>query len=278
MEIPVYQAVHPDDFTHYDTQTIRRRFLLESLVQANEIRFAYTHYERMICGVAKPVAAPLELPTYDNLRADYFLERREIGIINIGGEGQITVDGQTYRLRKLDCLYAGRGTKAVSFAAVDQADPPVFYLLSTPAHTSYPVALMESHGAMPATIGSSETANHRTVYKYIHLEGIKSCQLVMGLTVLHTGSIWNTMPAHVHDRRSEIYFYFDVPDGHVVFHYMGQPQETRHMTVQNYQAILSPPWSIHSGSGTASYSFIWGMGGENLVYSDMDVAPAVTIR
>ncbi len=278
MELPVYQGVHPDDFKHYDTQTIRQRFLLESLVQDDDIRFAYTHYERMICGVAKPVTQTLELSAYENLRADYFLERREIGMINVGGEGTITADGQTYQLKKLDCLYAGKGTKSVSFSALDQADPPIFYLLSTPAHTTYPVTLMESHGAMPATIGSSETANHRTVYKYIHLEGIKSCQLVMGLTVLHTGSIWNTMPAHIHDRRSEIYFYFDVPDGHVVFHYMGQPQETRHMTVRNHQAILSPPWSIHSGSGTASYSFIWGMGGENLVYSDMDVAPAVTIR
>lgn len=278
MELPVYQAVHPDDFKHYDTQTIRNRFLFENLVADDEISLVYTHYERMIAGVAKPVSKTIELPVYENLRADYFLERREIGIINVGGAGTVVADGQTYELKKLGCLYAGKGTKSVTFAAADAADPPIFYLLSTPAHAVYPVTFMDGHGATPVTIGSSDTANNRTVYKYIHLEGIKSCQLVMGLTVLHTGSIWNTMPAHVHDRRSEIYFYFDVPQEHVVFHYMGQPQETRHMVVQNHQAIVSPAWSIHSGSGTASYSFIWGMGGENLVYSDMDVAPATTIR
>ncbi len=278
MELPVYQAVHPDDFKHYDTQTIRNRFLLDNLVADDEINLAYTHYERMIAGVAKPVSKTIELPVYDNLRADYFLERRELGIINIGGAGTVVADGQSFELKKLDCLYAGKGTKSVSFAAADANDPPIFYLLSTPAHAVYPVTFMNSHGATPATIGSSDTANNRTVYKYIHLDGIRSCQLVMGLTVLHTGSIWNTMPAHVHDRRSEIYLYFDVPKDHVVFHYMGQPQETRHMVVQNLQAIVSPAWSIHSGSGTASYSFIWGMGGENLVYSDMDVAPATTIR
>jgi 4-deoxy-L-threo-5-hexosulose-uronate ketol-isomerase len=278
MELPVYQAVHPDDFKHYDTQTIRQRFLLQTLKQDDEINLAYTHYERMIAGVARPVSKTLELPTYNNLRADYFLERREIGIINVGGAGTVTADEQSFTLQKLDCMYAGRGTQRVTFAANDPADPPVFYLLSTPAHAAYPVTFMDSHGATPTTIGNADTANHRTVYKYIHLEGIKSCQLVMGLTILHTGSIWNTMPAHVHDRRCEIYFYFDVPQGYVVFHYMGQPQETRHMTVQNHQAILSPPWSIHSGSGTASYSFIWGMGGENLVYSDMDVAPIDTLK
>lgn len=278
MELPVYQAVHPEDFKHYDTQTIRNRFLLDNLVADDEINLAYTHYERMIAGVAKPVSKTIDLPVYDNLRADYFLERREMGIINIGGAGKVIVDGQTFELKKLDCVYAGKGTKSVSFAATDKSDPPIFYLLSTPAHAVYPVTFMNSHGATPTTIGSSDTANNRTVYKYIHLDGIKSCQLVMGLTVLHTGSIWNTMPAHVHDRRSEIYLYFDVPQDHVVFHYMGQPQETRHMVVQNLQAIVSPAWSIHSGSGTASYSFIWGMGGENLVYSDMDVAPATTIR
>jgi 4-deoxy-L-threo-5-hexosulose-uronate ketol-isomerase len=278
MELPIYQAVHPEDFKNYDTATTRKRFLLESLEVDDEITLAYTHYERMICGIAKPVSKTLELPTYDNLRSDYFLERRELGIINIGGEGTVTADGQAFNLKKLDCVYAGKGTKSISFAATDSANPPVFYLLSTPAHAVFPVTFVPSQDAIPVTIGNPDTANKRTVYKYIHLEGAKSCQLVMGLTVLHTGSIWNTMPAHTHDRRCEIYLYFDVPAEHVVFHYMGQPQETRHIVMQNHQAVLSPAWSIHSGSGTASYSFIWGMGGENLVYSDMDVAPATTIR
>jgi 4-deoxy-L-threo-5-hexosulose-uronate ketol-isomerase len=278
MELPIYQAVHPDDFKSYDTATIRKRFLLEGLEVDDEITLAYTHYERMICGIAKPVSKTLELATYDNLRSDYFLERRELGIINIGGAGTVTADDQTFQLQKLDCVYAGKGTKKISFAAADPNDPPVFYLLSTPAHAVYPVVFVPSHDAIPVTIGSPDTANKRTVYKYIHLEGAKSCQLVMGLTVLHTGSIWNTMPAHTHDRRCEIYLYFDVPADHVVFHYMGQPQETRHIVMKSHQAVLSPAWSIHSGSGTASYSFIWGMGGENLVYSDMDVAPATTIK
>jgi len=277
MELPVLQAVHPEDFKKYDTATIRSRFLISDLEADDAINFTYTHYERMICGLAKPVTKSITLETYDNLRADYFLERREMGIINIGGKGTVTADGQEFSLEKLDCVYLGKGTKEVTFSAIDAATPPLFYLLSIPAHAVYPATFMASKDATPLRIGSPETANDRTVYKYIHLDGIKSCQLVMGLTVLHNGSVWNTMPSHVHDRRCEIYFYFDVPSGHVVFHYMGHPQETRHMTVKNNQAIASPPWSIHSGSGTASYSFIWGMGGENLVYTDMDLFPINTI-
>lgn len=278
MEMSVLQAVNPEDFKSYQTELIRERFLLEGLAKDDEINLVYTHYERMITGVAKPVSRSLTLPVYDNLRAEYFLERREIGIINVGGTGKISVDGQEFTVQKLACLYAGKGSKDLVLSSVSQDEPAIFFLLSNPAHQSYPVTLMESKDATPVQLGSSETANNRTIYKYIHLDGIKSCQLVMGLTVLHPGSVWNTMPAHVHDRRSEVYFYFDVPEGHAVFHYMGEPTQTRHLLVRNNEAIVSPPWSIHAGSGTTSYSFIWGMAGENLVFTDMDAAPINTLR
>ena len=277
MEMQVLQAVHPEDFKQYNTGTIRQRFLMEDLVKDDAIVFVYSHYERMITGVARPISKALSLDTYENLRAGTFLERREIGIINVGGEGTVTVDGEKFTLQKMDCLYVGKGVNKVSFESVSSDAPAIFFLLSTPAHQTYPTAKMESTDATPVQLGSGETANNRTIYKYIHLDGIKSCQLVMGLTVMHPGSVWNTMPPHVHDRRSEVYFYFDVPEGHAVFHYMGEPQQTRHMVVKNYQAIVSPPWSIHSGSGTASYSFIWAMGGENLVFTDMDPAPVSTL-
>ncbi|MES2776606.1 MAG: 5-dehydro-4-deoxy-D-glucuronate isomerase [Bacteroidota bacterium] len=277
MELPVLQAVHPEDFKQYCTETIRQRFLMEALVKDDTINFVYSHYERMITGLAKPVTKALTLDTYENLRAETFLERREMGIINVGGDGTVTADGEKYSLQKLDCVYVGKGVKEVSFESVAGDNPAIFFLLSTPAHQSHPTAKMESKDATPIQLGSSETANNRTIYKYIHIDGIKSCQLVMGLTVMHPGSVWNTMPPHVHDRRSEVYFYFDVPEGHAVFHYMGEPQQTRHMVVKNHQAIVSPPWSIHSGSGTASYSFIWAMGGENLVFTDMDPAPITSL-
>jgi len=277
MKIPVLQAVHPEDFKQYNTETIRQRFMMENLVKDDAIEFVYSHYERMITGVAKPVSAVLTLGTYENLRAESFLERREIGIINVGGEGSVSAAGEKFTLQKMDCLYVGKGVTDVTFESVSADAPAIFFLLSTPAHQTNPTAKMESKDATPVQLGSSETANNRTIYKYIHLDGIRSCQLVMGLTVMHPGSVWNTMPPHVHDRRSEVYFYFDVPEGHAVFHYMGQPQQTRHMVVKNHQAIVSPPWSIHSGSGTASYGFIWGMGGENLVFTDMDAAPITNL-
>jgi len=224
----------------------------------------------MIVGAAVPVNKTLELENYPNLRANYFLERREIGIINVAGDGEITTDGVTHTLKKLDCLYVGKGVKSVSFSSKNTEQPAVFYILSAPAHVNYPSALMTHAEAAKVNTGDGATANRRTINKYIHLDGIKSCQLVMGLTILHEGSIWNTMPPHTHDRRMEAYFYFDLPAGQKVFHYMGQGDETRHITMNNYEAVVSPPWSIHSGSGTASYSFIWGMAGENLDYTDMD--------
>ena len=269
----VIQSVHPEDFKHYTSSVIRERFLLNNLAQPNTINCVYTLYDRMIVGVANPTDKQLELENYAPLRANYFLERREIGIINVAGNGKVVADGKTYNLGKLDCLYIGKGTKSVSFSSDDAGTPAVFYILSCPAHATHPTTLMTNAEAIKVTLGDSSTANHRTINKYIHLEGIKSCQLVMGLTILHTGSVWNTMPPHVHDRRMEAYFYFDVPQGHRVFHYMGEGHETRHILMDNYDAVVSPPWSIHAGSGTASYSFIWGMAGENLDYADVDPVP-----
>jgi 4-deoxy-L-threo-5-hexosulose-uronate ketol-isomerase len=276
--LKVLHSVHPEDFKTYQTARIRERFLIDKQVQPGQVNCTYTHYDRMIIGFANPTDQDLELPDYPNLRAGYFLERREIGIINVAGDGKVTADGQTFELKKLDCLYIGKGTKNVTFSSNDNATPAIFYLLSAPAHATHPTTLLTHADAVKVTLGSASTANHRTINKYIHLEGIKSCQLVMGLTILHDGSVWNTMPAHVHDRRMEAYFYFDVPDGQKIFHYMGEGDETRHITLDNYDAVVSPPWSIHSGSGTASYSFIWGMAGENLDYTDMDPIAITDLR
>jgi 4-deoxy-L-threo-5-hexosulose-uronate ketol-isomerase len=244
----------------------------------DQIKLVYSHYDRVIVGGAKPVTNVLTLETHSELRADFFLERRELGIINVGGEGSIVVDGETFSLQKLDCLYVGKGVKEVRFQSIDASQPAVYYLLSSPAHQTYPTRKLTKEEALPSAMGDQTTANKRTIYKYIHAEGIKSAQLVMGLTVLEEGSVWNTMPAHTHTRRMEAYFYFDVREDQRVFHFMGQPQETRHLLVANYQAILSPPWSIHSGCGTASYGFIWGMAGENYTYTDMDPAPLSELR
>lgn len=274
----ILHSVHPDDFKTYQTATIRERFLIDKQMRPDEINCAYTHYDRMIVGFTNPVSKQLELPNYPNLRADYFLERREMGIINVAGDGVITVDGKSFVLKKLDCLYIGKGIKSVTFSSKDAAAPAVFYFLSAPAHATYPTTLLTHADAVKVTLGSAATANYRTINKYIHLEGIQSCQLVMGLTILHEGSVWNTMPPHVHDRRMEAYFYFDVPAGQKIFHYMGEGVETRHITMDNYDAVVSPPWSIHAGSGTASYSFIWGMAGENLDYTDMDPIAITDLR
>jgi len=271
--LPILTAIGPNETKHLDSEGLRKNFLIGDIYQAGQINLVYTHYERMITGVAAPTSETLKLDTFENLKMANFLDRREIGIINVGGDGTVTANGQSYQLSRLDCLYAGLGAKDITFSAASADQPPVFFLLSTPAHQAYPVTFMKGNDASPMTIGSSATANERTVYKYIHNDGIQSCQLVMGLTRLMEGSVWNTMPAHVHDRRSEIYFYFDVPEAHGVIHFMGEPKQTRHMVLKNFQAIASPAWSIHSGCGTSNYSFIWGMGGENKEYTDMDVCP-----
>ncbi len=268
----------PAEVSTMSTRQLRENFLMEGLMKENEFTFVYSHYDRVITGGLIAAETPLQLPTYDNLKSDFFLERRELGIINTAGDGEITVDGTTFQLSKLDCLYIGKGSKDVNFKSISKTDPAKFVLISTPAHHAYPVTLMKKADASPAELGATVTANERTIYKYIHLDGIKSCQLVMGLTVLKPGSVWNTMPSHTHDRRMEIYYYFDLKDNNVVFHMMGQPQETKHLVVNNDQAIISPPWSIHSGSGTSNYTFIWAMAGENQSFADMDFVELSALR
>jgi len=260
-----------------NTLELRNNFLVENLMVNDEVKLVYSHYDRVIVGGAKPVRKTLELPNHSELKAEYFLERREMGIINVGDPGIIEADGESFSLEKLDCVYIGRGARKVSFKS-DDSSPAIFYFLSAPAHATYSNHLMKKEQASPSTIGDPKTANRRTIYKYIHAEGIRSCQLVMGLTVLGEGSVWNTMPAHTHTRRMEAYFYFDVQPDHRVVHLMGQPQETRHLIVANHEAIISPPWSIHAGCGTANYSFIWGMGGENYTYTDMDAVAIGELR
>ena len=274
----VLHSVHPEDFKAYGTSLIRERFLIDNTVQKDAINCVYTHYDRMIVGTANPITRELILENYPNLRAGYFLERREIGIINVAGEGTVTADGQAYNLKKFDCLYIGKGVKQVTFSSKNNEDASVFYLLSAPAHMAYPTTFMGINDAAKVEAGNAATANLRTIKKYIHAEGIKSCQLVMGLTILHPGSVWNTMPAHTHDRRMEVYFYFDLAEGQRIVHYMGEGDETRHIIMNNYDAVVSPPWSIHSGSGTSNYNFIWGMAGENLDYTDMDVISISELR
>ncbi len=270
----IIHAVHPEDFVKYNTQQIREKFLLENLVADNQINCAYTHYDRMVVGAAKPSAGPLTLGTYDQLKSNYFLERREMGVINIGDAGSVSVDGEKFELHKLDCIYIGKGKKDIIFDGKEAK----FIFFSCPAHAAYPVQLMKSADATPAELGSSETANHRTINKYVHPDGLQSCQLMLGVTNFKLGSIWNTMPSHLHDRRMEAYFYFDLPASQRVIHFMGEPHETRHMFLNNEQAIVSPSWSIHSGVATAAYSFIWAMAGENSSFADMDTVNIMDLK
>jgi 4-deoxy-L-threo-5-hexosulose-uronate ketol-isomerase len=271
----IIHQVHPEDFVHYTTQKIREKFLLDNIVVAGKIECVYTHYDRMIIGAAVPTTSALQLTTYEQLKADYFLSRREIGILNIAGNGKISIDGENYDLGKLDCLYIGRGKRNIEFSSSDKSTPAKFIFFSCPAHQEYPTQLMKPSQASPTELGSLDNNNHRTINKYIHADGLKSCQLVMGVTTFKQGSVWNTMPPHTHDRRMEAYFYFDLAEGQRVIHFMGEPQETRHMFLNNEQGIVSPAWSIHSGVATANYSFIWAMAGENMAFTDMD---AVNIK
>jgi len=263
----------PKETAGMHTDELRKNFVCESLMQDDKINLVYSHYDRMIIGGVKPLASTIVLENHEELKAEYFLERREMGIINIGGTGKVTVSGQEYNLEKLDCLYLGKETKDVSFQSNESGSPAMFYLLSAPAHHVYPTVKMSKAEAAPVNMGAVETSNQRIIYKYIHLDGIKSCQLVMGLTVLQTGSVWNSVPPHTHTRRMEVYYYFDVPEKQVVFHFMGEPQQTRHVVLTNHQAVISAPWSVHFGSGTSNYGFIWGMAGENQAFPDMDPAP-----
>lgn len=262
----------------FTNQQLRDQFLIENIFHADSIELTYSIYDRMIIGGAKPVNLALELPNPDKLKANYFLERRELGIINVGGKGKITTEKEEFLVDKLDAVYIGKGTQKVVFESISKDEPALFYLLSSPAHANYPNTHLEKKNVVTVTMGSLETSNHRTIYKYIHNEGIQSCQLVMGLTILEPGSVWNTMPAHVHDRRMEAYLYFDVDPAHAVMHLMGQPQETKHIWMHNHQAVISPPWSVHSGCGTKNYSFIWGMAGENKDYTDMEFSEITELR
>ena len=274
----IIHQVHPEDFSKYNTQQIRDKFLLENLIAEDKIECAYTHYDRMVVGAACPVTSELQLGTYEQLKAEHFLSRREIGIVNIGGNGSISVDGENYDLEKQDCLYIGKGKEKIVFKSADRSAPAKFIFFSCPAHMEHPTRLMKPAEAMPAAMGSLDNNNERVINKYIHNDGIKSCQLVLGVTNFKKGSIWNTMPPHLHDRRMESYFYFDLPENQRVIHFMGEPEETRHIFLNNEQAILSPSWSIHSGVATANYSFIWAMAGENMVFTDMDAVPVQSLK
>jgi 4-deoxy-L-threo-5-hexosulose-uronate ketol-isomerase len=270
-------ASSPKAVKQYDTEQLRDEFLIPDLMQLGKVKFVYTHYDRYMAGGAVPTS-DLKLETIDPLKADYFLERRELGIINVGGDGSILVDGETFKVNHKDALYIGKGAKDVTFKSDDASNPAKFYMNSAPAHKTFPTKKTSLAEANKIELGSLETANHRTVSQMIIGGIITTCQLQMGMTELKTGSVWNTMPAHVHDRRMEIYFYLDVPENQAVCHFIGQPQETRHIWMHNHQAVISPPWSIHSGSGTSNYTFIWGMAGENLDYNDMDVAKITDLR
>ncbi|SFJ47930.1 4-deoxy-L-threo-5-hexosulose-uronate ketol-isomerase [Paenibacillus sp. UNC496MF] len=264
-------ASHPNEVKAFDTTRLRDEFLIERLLQADKLVLSYSHVDRFIIGGVVPVRETVKLEADPKtIGAATFLERREIGIINVGGAGTVTVDGETYAMASKDCLYVGRGAKDVVFASEGASSPAKYYLNSTPAHQTYPTVKAAISEASPNHLGSRTNSNERTIYRYIHTGGIQSCQLVMGMTLLKDGSMWNTMPCHTHNRRSEVYFYFDMPEDGVVFHLMGEPDETRHLAVRGEQAVISPSWSIHSGVGTSSYTFIWGMAGENQVFEDMD--------
>lgn len=262
---------HPEAVKKYDTQALRDEFLLEDIMVPGQLNAVYSMYDRMVVMGVVPKESVIELPSYEDfIKAECFLERRELGIINVGALGKVIVDGKVYLLDNKECLYIGKGKRKISFSSMDPKEPASFYMNSCPAHREYPLSKAGLMDANKVELGSLETNNERTIYQYIHEGGIQSCQLVMGLTLLKKGSVWNTFPPHTHDRRMETYFYFDMDENHAVFHFMGKPAETRHLIVRNRQGIISPPWSIHSGAGTGNYSFIWAMAGENKSFTDMD--------
>lgn len=264
-------ASNPDAVKKYDTKELRDEFLIQNVMKTNELSWVYSHYDRFMVAGLVPVAKTIKLEAIDPLKAQYFLERRELGIVNIGASGTVEVDGKVYNLEHKEALYLGQGNKNVVFSSKSSTNPAQFYLNSTPAHKAFPNKKIGIDDVEVIELGSPETANARTLRKYIVNSVVDVCQLQMGMTTIKTGSSWNTMPAHVHDRRMEVYFYFEVPEDQAVCHFMGQTDETRHIWMGNQEAVISPPWSIHSGSGTSNYSFIWGMAGENLDYGDMDV-------
>lgn len=269
---------HPEDVKSYDTQKLRDHFLIQDLFELNEIKMVYTLEDRLIIGGIYLTEKIIELNSFDQLKSDTFLQRREIGLINVGQNPAIVLaDEESYFLEPKEALYLGRGVKKVSFIATEKGNTKL-YFNSAPAHQAYPSKKVSKNEAEIVEMGSMENSNHRIIYKLIVNSVVKTCQLQMGMTELKPGSVWNTMPAHTHDRRMEAYFYFDIAENHTICHYMGQPDETRHIWVHSHQAIISPPWSIHSGAGTSNYTFIWGMAGENLDYGDMDVVPPLDLK
>ncbi|MCF6333850.1 MAG: 5-dehydro-4-deoxy-D-glucuronate isomerase [Draconibacterium sp.] len=269
---------HPEDFKSYKTDRIRKEFLLEKLMDPGNIRLVYSSIERYIVGGAVPVDSGLVLETIDPLKAGYFCERREVGVINVAGPGSIVVDGTEYKMNFKDALYIGKGSKEVVFKSDDAKNPAHFYINSAPAHKVFPVKHVTMGDANVLHLGALETSNERNINQLLINGVVETCQLQMGMTELNTGSVWNTMPAHLHSRRNEVYFYFDVPEGQAICHFMGQPDETRHIWLQNEQAVISPSWSIHAAAGTSNYIFIWGMAGENLDYTDMDIVQPTELK
>jgi len=270
MSLDIRYGNHPEDMKTYTTAQMREHFLVEKLFVPGEIALTYTHVDRVVFGGAVPTNAPLKLLGGKDFGSENFLDRRELGIITIAGAGEVTIDGTTHKMVKGDGLYVGKGAKDISFKSNDAKNPAKFYLASAPAHQTYPTVKIEFANANPKKLGSPETVNVRTIYQYVHPAVCQSCQLLMGMTELETGSVWNTMPTHTHERRMEVYVYFNMSENTRVFHMHGQPEETRHLVIANEQAVISPSWSIHSGVGTGSYTFIWAMAGENQTFDDMD--------
>lgn len=270
-------AASPKDVKHYTTDRLREEFLVQDLFVKNEVKMVYSHIDRIIIGAAVPTTS-LSLDAGSELRAEYFLQRRELGVINIGGTGKIKIDGNEYILEYKDGMYIGMGSKEIEFISEDENNPAKFYFNSAPAHKTYPTVLIKPEECVTVELGSLEEANHRVIRKYILSGQVESCQLVMGMTQLKPGSVWNTMPCHTHDRRMEVYLYLEVPENNFVMHYMGEPTETRHIVTRNEEIVISPSWSIHSGVGTKAYTFIWGMVGENQDFDDMDAVKMTDLR
>ena len=270
------------DVKRYTTEELRDEFLIQNLYVANEVVAVYSHVDRMVTLGCMPTTEEVSIDKgidcWKNFGTHYFLERREIGIFNIGGAGTVTADGVSYKMGYKDCLYITKGTKEVKFASDDAGKPAKFYMVSAPAHTSYTTTFIPIEKAAKRPLGAMETSNKRVINQFIHPDVLETCQLSMGMTVLDPGSVWNTMPAHTHERRMEVYMYFEIPEDNVVFHMMGEGNETRHIVMQNEQAVISPSWSIHAGAGTSNYTFIWAMGGENQAFDDMDVIPTTELR
>jgi 4-deoxy-L-threo-5-hexosulose-uronate ketol-isomerase len=276
-ENSIRRMPRPRDIAQMTTQELRETFLINNFFVAGELRGHFTDLDRLVVAGIMPTNKSIELPNHKETGCAFFLERRELGVINVGGAGKIIADDKTFSLEKLDCAYLPMGTKSVSFESSDAKNPAKFYFLSCPAHSAQPAAMLKAKDASPVALGTREMANKRTIYKFIHQGGLRSCQLVMGLTALDEGSVWNSFPPHTHWRRTEIYFYFDLGD-QVLAHFLGEPQQTRHLFLHNEEVALSPNWSIHCGCGTGNYKFIWGMAGENQMFDDMDAVKPLDLK